>query len=49
MIVIRRNTSATRRWSCAEMFGQVWLWMGLVRIVIGPSRRMRAIPEMEGI
>ena len=30
-----RNTSKTRRFSSAQLFGQTWLWLGPVRVVIG--------------
>ena len=30
-----KNTSLTRRFSIAELFGQVWIWCGPIRVVIG--------------
>jgi hypothetical protein len=30
-----RNTSTKRRFSTAFIFGQVWIWCGPVRVVVG--------------
>jgi len=32
---VYKNTSKTRRFSFAMLFGQAWLWVGPVRVVIG--------------
>ncbi len=36
-ITFHRNTSATRRFSHASLFGREWFWLGPVRVVIGPK------------
>lgn len=32
---VYRNTSKTRKFSSAILFGKVWIWAGPIRIVVG--------------
>jgi len=41
-----KNTSLTRRFSSAQLFGQTWIWFGPVRIVVGPQNGNKPLPEL---